>query len=92
MITLFPALGFGCVLAGFVSPSLLNLARHMGVGKTSGMLELLGLIVYFVVTVVWALIDPSLWALVAGRLASEVARTSASYFVIPDFSSKVRLG
>ncbi len=87
MITLFPALGFGCVLAGFVSPSLLNLARHMGVGKTS-MLELLGLIVYFVVTVVWALIDPSLWALVGGRLASEVARTSASYFVIPDFRPK----
>jgi O-antigen/teichoic acid export membrane protein len=87
MIALFPALGFGCVLAGFASPSLLNLARHMGVGKTS-MLELLGLIVYFVVTLVWALLDPSLWALVGGRLASEVARTSASYFVIREIRPK----
>ena len=34
MIVLFPVLGFGCVIAGFASTSLLNLARHMGVGKT----------------------------------------------------------
>jgi O-antigen/teichoic acid export membrane protein len=87
MITLFPALGFGCVLAAVASPGLLNLARHMGVGKTSG-LELLGLIVYFIVTLVWALIDPSLWALVGGRLASDIARTSVSYFVLPDFRPK----
>lgn len=83
MITLFPALGFGCVISGFASTSLLNLARHLGVGKTS-MLELLGQVVYFVVTLIWALIDPSLWALVAGRLCAELARTLISFFIIPE--------
>jgi O-antigen/teichoic acid export membrane protein len=84
MIALFPVLGFGCVIAGFASPSLLTLARHMGVGKTS-LLELLGQIVYFAVTTVWALIDPSLWALVGGRMASELCRTVGSLFLLPGF-------
>jgi len=82
MIALFPVLGFGCVIAGFTSPSLLTLARHLGVGKAS-FLELLGQVVNFVVTLIWALIDPSLWALVGGRLASEFARTAISFFIIP---------
>ena len=82
MTGLFPVLGFGCVIAGFASTSLLNLARHMGVGKAS-MLELIGQVVYFVVTLIWALLDPSLWALVGGRIASEVARTVISFFIIP---------
>ena len=47
------------------------------------MLELLGQIVNFVVTIIWALIDPSLWALVGGRIASELARTVASLFILP---------
>jgi O-antigen/teichoic acid export membrane protein len=83
MLALFPVLGFGCVVAGLASTSLLNLARHLGVGKTS-LLELLGQAVNFVVTVVWALFDPSLWALVGGRMAAEVVRTIISHFIMPE--------
>jgi O-antigen/teichoic acid export membrane protein len=83
MIALFPVLGFGCVISGFASTSLLNLARHLGVGKTS-LLELTGQVVYFVVTLIWALIDPSLWALVGGRVAAELTRTVISFFIIPE--------
>jgi O-antigen/teichoic acid export membrane protein len=83
MSALFPVLGFGCVIAGFASTSLLKLARHLGVGKTSS-LELLGQFVNFVVTVIWALFDPSLWALVGGRIAAELVRTVISHFIIPD--------
>jgi O-antigen/teichoic acid export membrane protein len=83
MIALFPVLGFGCVIAGFASPSLLTLARHLGVGKAS-LLELVQQVVYFVVTLIWALIDPSLWALVGGKTASELTRTVISFYIIPD--------
>jgi O-antigen/teichoic acid export membrane protein len=83
MIALFPVLGFECVIAGFASTSLFNLARHLGVGKAS-MLELIGQVVYFVVTLIWALFDPSLWALVAGKLGSELTRTAISFCIIPD--------
>ena len=90
MIVLFPVLGFGCVIAGFASTSLLNLARHLGVGKTS-MLELVGQAVYFVVTLIWALLDPSLWALVGGRIAAELARTVISFFILPELRPRFAL-
>jgi O-antigen/teichoic acid export membrane protein len=83
IIWLLPVLGFGCVIAGFSSTSLLSLSRHMGIGKTSSQ-ELLSQAVQFVVTIIWAKIQPSLWALVAGRIASEVFRTVFSYFIMPE--------
>jgi O-antigen/teichoic acid export membrane protein len=83
MIVLLPALGFASVISGFSSPSLLTLARHLGVGKLSA-LELVNQIVQFVVTLIWALIQPTIWALVAGRIASEVVRTIVSYRILPE--------
>ena len=35
----------------------------------------------FVVTLIWAFIQPSLWALAGGRLASELVRMVGSYFI-----------
>ncbi|MBV8629377.1 MAG: oligosaccharide flippase family protein [Silvibacterium sp.] len=83
LLWVLPALGFGNAISGFTSTSLLSLARHLGVGKISA-LELLQQIVQFVVTLVWALYQPSLMALVAGRLISELVRTIASYFLMPE--------
>jgi O-antigen/teichoic acid export membrane protein len=83
IVWLLPVLGFGCVLAGLSSPSLLTLSRHIGVGKLSSV-ELLGQVVQFVVTLTWAYLSPSLWALAGGRLASELVRMVASYRLIPD--------
>jgi O-antigen/teichoic acid export membrane protein len=83
IVWLLPVLGFGCILAGLSSPSLLTLSRHIGVGKLSSV-ELLGQVVQFVVTLTWAYISPSLWALAGGRLASELVRMVASYRLIPD--------
>ena len=42
----------------------------------------------FCVTLIWALFDPSLWALVGGRIASELARTAISHFIIPELSPR----
>jgi O-antigen/teichoic acid export membrane protein len=83
MTALFPVLGLGCVIGGFASPSLLTMARHIGVGKAS-LLELVTQVVSLVVTVAWAFYDPSLWALVGGRTAAELTRTGISFFIIPD--------
>ncbi len=90
MIALFPALGFSCVLAGFSSPGLLSLMRHIGVGRLSG-LELLQQVTQFSVTLVWALIHPSLWALVGGRLVAEIVRSAASYFILPEVRPRFTL-
>jgi O-antigen/teichoic acid export membrane protein len=90
MMLLLPVLGFGCVISGFASPSLLTLARHLGVGKAS-MLELVGQLVYFVVTLIWAFFDPSLWALVGGKMASELTRTAISFFITPEMRPRFLL-
>ena len=55
----------------------------MGVGRLSS-LELVTQFIQFVVTLVWALIQPTIWALVAGRLASELARTVISFWMLPE--------
>jgi O-antigen/teichoic acid export membrane protein len=77
-IWLLPVLGFGCVIAGFSSPNLLLLSRHLGVGKLS-MLELTSQFVLFAASVIFALIDRSIWALAFGRIISELVRTLFSY-------------
>ncbi len=83
IIALLPALGLSCLIAGVSSPSLLTLTRHMGVGRLSA-LELFSQLVQFVVTVVWAWVQPTIWALVAGRIISEAARTIVSYWMLPE--------
>jgi O-antigen/teichoic acid export membrane protein len=83
VVALLPALGLSCLIAGLSSPSLLVLSRHMGVGSLSA-LELFTQFVQFIVSLLWALVSPTIWALVAGRIAAELARTVASYFMLPE--------
>ena len=83
IVLLLPCLGFVCLLAGFSSPSLLVLSRHLGVGRLSA-LELVTQFVQFAVTWIWALFHPSIWALMGGRVISEVARTGISYLLLPE--------
>jgi O-antigen/teichoic acid export membrane protein len=79
---LLPLLGLACFIGAFSSPSLLVLARQMGVARVT-LLELFTSVVQFIATTVWALGHANIWALVGGKLISEVARTIASYWVAP---------
>jgi O-antigen/teichoic acid export membrane protein len=82
MAILLPILGFGCLLASLTSPGMLSLSRHMGVAKIS-LLELVTQFITFVVTLIYAEISPTLWALVVGRTVSELCRTLISYKLAP---------
>ncbi len=83
IVALLPALGFSCLISGFSSSSLLTLARHMGVGRLSS-LELVTQLIQLLVTLAWAFVQPTIWALVAGRLAAELARTIISFWMLPE--------
>jgi O-antigen/teichoic acid export membrane protein len=87
MIFLLPLLGFGCVIAGFASPSTLSLARHIGVRQLSN-LELMTQVVAFVATVAWALVSPTIWALAGGRLIAEATRTIHSYTMMRELKPR----
>src|SRR5579862_4484729 len=83
LLWVLPAIGLSVAIASLTSPSLLTLSRHMGVGRISA-LELLQQALQFVITLVWAYFQPSLIALVAGKLISEVVRTVVSYSMLPE--------
>jgi O-antigen/teichoic acid export membrane protein len=81
LLWLLPVVGFGCVIGGFSSPSLLSLSRHLGVGRLS-LLELICNFFLYGVSIIWAYFDRTIWALVVGRLASELLRTLLSYRLV----------
>ena len=87
MIWLLPIIGFGCVISGFVSPSSLVLARHLGVRQLSN-LEFMNQVVAFVATVTWAYFSPTVWALAGGRIIAEITRMVHSYFQMPEVRPK----
>lgn len=82
LLIVLPIFGFTCVISGFSSSSLLLLSRQMAVGRLS-FLELLAQFVQFAVTAVWALIHRDIWALVGGRIVSELVRTLVSFWIGP---------
>lgn len=79
---LLPVVALTTVIGGFNSTSLLTLARSISVAKLS-VLELTVQACQLVVTVGWALIHASVWALVAGKLVSDGLRLYLSYRIVP---------
>lgn len=66
---LMPIVGLSAVMAGFNSTAIFTLNRHLSV-KQLAMFELSGQVISVVVMLIWAVISPSIWALVAGGLAA----------------------
>jgi O-antigen/teichoic acid export membrane protein len=84
---LLPVLALSTLISGFNGTGLLTLARHMGVrrlfaidGSTAA--------VSLAVTIAWAYLHPSVWAIVAGQLVSAVYRLCLSH--IPCLTSGIR--
>ena len=90
LLTLVPALGLSLIITGFNSTSVLTFNRHMEV-RNVALLELLTQAFQLAVTVVAALVDPSVWALVFGRLASDALRVVISHFMIAGYRNRFAL-
>jgi O-antigen/teichoic acid export membrane protein len=82
LLSLLPCLGLSCLIGAFSSPSLLILARQMGVARVT-FLELFTSVVQFAATTIWAIIHADVWALAGGKLIAEAARVVASYWIAP---------
>ena len=87
LLALTPVLGLSMVITGFASTSILTFNKHMEVRKV-GLLELFVQVVQLIVTVVAALISPTVWALVIGRLVSDTARLVVSHMLIPNYRNR----
>lgn len=69
LLWLIPIVGLHTIICGFNSTSLASLNRHMEVGKIARF-ELGFKVISMLITIVWALISPTIWALVGGNLIS----------------------
>ncbi len=78
ILYLLPVAAVGIVIDGFKSTSLMRLRREVAVTQLAAInigAQLAGMLV----TVTWAVLSPSVWALVVGGLASSAVRTIASH-------------
>ena len=80
LIWVLPVVGFTSVLSGLCSTSLFTLSRKLEL-KTLTFIDLASQIFSLTVTITWAIISPSIWALVAGNLASYAVRLPLSHWI-----------
>lgn len=89
LVALVAGIGLTVAISGFDSTNLLSLSRHMGVRRLF-VLDISAQIVSLIVTIIWALTYPSVWALVAGGVASCLFRLGLSFYrpLIPGIRNK----
>lgn len=84
---LIPIVGITTVISGFNSTALPTLERRIAVQK----LTLMELGAYFMqvsVMLIWALVSPTIWALVVGNLVSSMVKLIWSYRLIPKYTHR----
>jgi O-antigen/teichoic acid export membrane protein len=78
---------FQAVIQGFLSTSLFTLRRRVELAPLA-LLEVAAQLVMVGVMVTWALIHPTVWALVGGGLAATVFRLIASHLLPVDYRNR----
>lgn len=81
------ALSFAVVVGSFESTKMLQASRNLLLARITG-LEIVSQVVGFVAMVTWAMIDRSIWALIAGGFASALTKTFLSHTALPGTSNK----
>jgi O-antigen/teichoic acid export membrane protein len=80
--------GFGMVIQGFMSTSLITLGRKLYLGKLT-VLDFTCQILGLIVTIGIALYRPTIWALIIGNTVRDTSKVVASYFMIPGHKNQL---
>jgi O-antigen/teichoic acid export membrane protein len=75
---------------GFISASFFTQSRRLDLKRLVGV-ELGSVIIGTAVTITWALVSPSIWALVWGGVATAIALTILSHMWLPGIRNRFRL-
>jgi len=87
LLWLMPVAGSTALIAGFNSTSVFTLNRHLDVAKLT-VLNLIGQVAGAFVMIGWALKWPSVWALVAGNVASAIITLAYSHMMLPGMRNR----
>ncbi len=82
LAALIPIAGFSIFLEGFSSTKTYTSLRNMNYARLS-VIELLNEVAGLVVTIVWALISPTVWALLAGAVIVRISHVLLSHLALP---------
>lgn len=89
LLYLLPVVAMGSIIGGFSSTTLFTLNKELRFGRIT-LIELGAQLVSLVVMIGWALVHPTVWAMVAGGLAGSVYKLIVSHLLVPGY--RVRLG
>jgi len=89
LTSLLAAAGFGSLIQGFESVSMQTQRRKIELGPVVR-LELFTRIVTLVAMITWALVSPTVWALVGGNLIGSATRAVLSHVYLPRFAHRLR--
>jgi O-antigen/teichoic acid export membrane protein len=88
LLYLLPIVGATAVIEGFNSTALATLNRKIELGKIT-MLALSSQIVSVCVMIAWALIHPTIWAVVAGAFAYTIYKLFMSHRLVPGHRCRI---
>lgn len=88
LIGLIPVAALVVIINGFASTSIWTLTRQVRLGKVVA-LRVISSLTGVTTTIIWALIEPSVWAIIAGNLVAAGVTSLFSHFLI---SEKNHLG
>ncbi len=81
LMTILPVAALSAVIAGFNSTALFTVRRHLQLGRLT-LLELVSQTVGLIVMIGWAWYQPTVWALVAGSIASALVVAVSSHRIL----------
>ncbi len=88
LTALLAAAGFGGLIQGFDSMALHTQQRKVELAPVI-QLEIIGQVVTIVVMVAWALVSPTVWALVGGNLIGTATKTALGHVYLPRFAHRL---
>ncbi|MEM1213551.1 MAG: oligosaccharide flippase family protein [Planctomycetota bacterium] len=90
LMVVLPVIALSAVIQGFQATSVAVLKRRIHL-KALTLINVAQMTVSSVVMIVFALIYPSVWALVAGTLTAALVYTVISYFIKADHRDRIRI-
>lgn len=86
-LTLIPAAGLVAVIGGFTSTRFFTQSRELNVKRIIS-LEVVAQVVGVIVMIGWALVSPTVWALLAGNIAVELVSVALSHTWLPGIRNR----
>jgi O-antigen/teichoic acid export membrane protein len=87
---LIPAASFAGIIAGSRSTKAYAAERHLRLGWLT-IAEVIAQVSALAVMIIWSLIHPSVWALVAGGLVGALVDVGLGHLVLPGYNARPRL-